>query len=192
MPWLRLEVLERHGFLANHVALALVFVCFWLQWLLPEARFAAFTLTGWALPGLLTHPFIHGHSLHLVWNLLLLHVFGGLACNALGPARFCGVWLAFTLAGAAGHLIAGGAQAAGASGVIAGCVGFVVAGRVAGTMALFEGAVRVRADWLALALVTKDIVFAFLPGMGVSVGGHAGGYVVGAVAGAFVRWGRSN
>lgn len=187
MPWLRLEVLEQRGFLANHGALALVFVCFWLQWLLPEARFAAFTLTGWQLPGLLTHPFIHGHSLHLVWNLLLLHVFGGLVSNALGPLRYLSAWLAFTLAGATGHLLAGGGQAAGASGVLCGFVGLAVAGRLGGNMTLLDAAVRVPVNWLALALVTKDIGFAFLPGMSVSVGGHLGGYAAGLLAGLALR-----
>lgn len=184
---LRLEVLERRGFLANHVALALVFVCFWLQWLLPEARFAALTLTGWELPGLLTHPFLHGHSLHLVWNLLLLHVFGGLVCNALGPLRYLSAWLAFTLAGATGHLLAGSGQAAGASGVLCGFVGLAVAARLEGNVTLFDAAVRVPVNWLALALVAKDIIFAFLPGMSVSVGGHLGGYAAGLVVGLALR-----
>lgn len=183
MTWLRLEVHERHGFRANHAALALVFVCFWLQWLAPEQRFAALTLTGWQLPGLLTHPFIHGHSLHLAWNLLLLHVFGGLVCNALGPLRYAGAWLAFTFAGATGHLLAGGGQAAGASGVLCGFVGLVVAGRLGGNVTLLDAAVRVPVIWLAPALVAKDIVLAFLPGMSVSVGGHLGGYVAGGLAG---------
>jgi membrane associated rhomboid family serine protease len=183
MPWLRLEVLERRGFLANHVVLGLVFVCFWLQWMVDERRFAMLTLTGWTLPGLLTHPFIHGHSLHLAWNLLLLHVFGGLVCNALGPLRYTGAWLAFTLAGAAGHLLAGGGQAAGASGVLCGFVGLVVAGRLDGNIALLDAAVRVPVGWLALSLVAKDILLAFLPGMSVAVGGHLGGYLAGGLAG---------
>jgi membrane associated rhomboid family serine protease len=187
MTWVRLEVLEHRGRVANHGALGLVFVCFWLQWLLPDARFTACTLTGWQLPGLLTHPFIHGHSLHLIWNLALLHIFGGLASNALGPARYAAAWLAFTLAGATGHLLAGGAQAAGASGVIAGFVGFSVASRTPGQIALLDGALRVPTHGLALALVVKDILFAFLPGMGVSVGGHLGGYVAGALLGWIAR-----
>jgi membrane associated rhomboid family serine protease len=189
MTGIQLEVLEHRGRVANHGALGLVFVCFWLQWLLPDAQFAAGTLTGFHLPGLLTHPFIHGHSLHLIWNLLMLHVFGGLVCNALGPTRYVGAWLAFTLAGATGHLLAGGGQAAGASGVIAGFTALAIAARLTGAVALLDGAVRVRTDWLALALVAKDIVFAFLPGMGVSVAGHAGGYVAGGLVGA-LAWGR--
>ncbi|PAW77761.1 MAG: hypothetical protein B9S33_20050 [Pedosphaera sp. Tous-C6FEB] len=187
MAWLRLEIREQHSCRANHFALAAVFLCFWLQWLLPEERFAAFTLTGWQLPGLLTHPFIHGHSLHLAWNLGLLHVFGGLAANVLGPTRFCALWLGFSVAGAAGHLLAGGAQAAGASGVIAGCVGFAVASRTEGAVNLLDGAARLPTSWLALALVVKDIGFAFLPGMGVSVGGHLGGYTAGLLAGLLMR-----
>ena len=187
MSWFRLEVIERRGFLANHIGLALIFVSFWLEWLLPDARLNALTLMGWNLPGLLTHPFIHGHSLHLGWNLLLLHIFGGLGCNALGPLRYLVAWLTFTLAGATGHLLAGGGQAAGASGVICGFAGLVVAGRLAGTVTLLDAAVRVPVNWLALALVAKDIALAFLPGMGVSVGGHLGGYAVGWLAGAALR-----
>lgn len=183
MDWLRLEVRERHGFRWNQALLAVLFVSFWLQWLVDERRFAALTLTGWNLPGLLTHPFVHVHSLHLAWNLLLLHIFGGLAGNALGPLRYAGAWLAFTLAGAAGHLLVGGGQAAGASGVLCGFAGLVVAGRLGGHVALLDASVRVPVIWLALALIAKDVVFAFLPGMGVAVGGHLGGYLAGGLAG---------
>lgn len=183
MDWLRLEVRERHGFRWNHTLLTVVFVCFWLQWLVDERRFATLTLTGWNLPGLMTHPFIHVHSLHLAWNLLLLHIFGGLAVNALGPLRHAGAWLAFTLAGAAGHLLAGGGQAAGASGVLCGFVGLGVAGRLGGNIALLDASVRVPVTWLALALIAKDVALAFLPGMSVSVGGHLGGYLAGCLSG---------
>jgi membrane associated rhomboid family serine protease len=183
MDWLRLEVRERHGFHWNHAWLMVVFVCFWIQWLVDERRFAALTLTGWSLPGLITHPFIHVHSLHLAWNLLLLHIFGGLAVNALGPLRHAGAWFAFTLAGATGHLLVGGGQAAGASGVLCGFVGLVVAGRLGGNIALLDASVRVPVGWLALALIAKDVAFAFLPGMNVSVGGHFGGYLGGGLAG---------
>lgn len=187
MDWLRLEVCERHGFRWSHSLLLVVFVCFWLQWLVDERHFAALTLTGWNLPGLMTHPFIHVHSLHLAWNLLLLHIFGGLVCNAFGPLRHAVAWLAFTLAGATGHLLVGGGQAAGASGVLCGFVGLVVAGRLGGHIALLDASVRVPVNWLALALVAKDIVFVFLPGMGVSVGGHLGGYAAGLIAGLALR-----
>ncbi|MEN9575595.1 MAG: hypothetical protein RL514_3450 [Verrucomicrobiota bacterium] len=181
MDWFRLEVPERRGFLANHVLQGIIFVCFWLQWLAEERRFTQLTLTGWNLPGLLTHPFVHVHSLHLVWNLLLLHIFGGLVSNALGPARQLASFFLFALAGAGGHLLAGGGQAAGASGAICGFVGFVVVGRLAGTVVLFDGTVRVPVNWLAFALVAKDVLFAFLPGMAVSVAGHLGGYLAGAM-----------
>ena len=157
-------------------------ICFWLQWLIEDQLFTQLTLTGWNLPGLLTHPFVHGHSLHLVWNLLLFHIFGGRVGNALGPVRQLAGFFRFALAGAGGHLLAGGGQAAGASGAICGFVGFVVVGRLAGTVALLDGAVRVPVNWLALALVAKDVLFAFLPGMAVSVAGHLGGYLAGATA----------
>ncbi len=118
--------------------------------------------------------------------------FCGLVCNALGPLRYAGAWLAFTLAGATGHLLAGGGQAAGASGVLCGFVGLVVAGRLGGTVTLLDAAVRVPVVWLALALVAKDIVLAFLPGMGVAVGGHLGGYLAGVLAGLLLRRRRGN
>jgi len=182
VDWFRLEVTQRRGFFTNQVLLTAIFICFWIQWLVEERLFTRLTLTGWSLPGLLAHPFVHVHSLHLIWNLLLLYIFGGLACNALGPLRQFACFFLFALAGASGHLLAGGGQAAGASGAICGFVGFVVAGRLAGTVALLDGAVRVPVNWLALALVAKDLLFAFLPGMAVSVAGHLGGYLAGACA----------
>ncbi|MFA6544921.1 MAG: rhomboid family intramembrane serine protease [Limisphaerales bacterium] len=187
MDWFRLEVAERRGFFTNHLLLGVIFVCFWLQWLADDRLFARLTLTGWSLPGLLTHPFIHVHSLHVGWNLLLLHVFGGVAVNAVGPFRYLTLFFLFALAGAAGHLFAGGGQAAGASGAICGFVGFVVVCRMEGTVSLLDDAVRVPVDWLALALIVKDVFFAFLPGMSVSVAGHLGGYLAGATVGLAVR-----
>lgn len=187
MDWFRIEVREHRGFLANHLLLAVIFVCFWLQWLLEERTFARFTLTGWNLPGLLAHPFVHVHSLHLFWNLFLLHVFGGLVCNALGAARQLALFFLFALAGAAAHVSLGGGQAAGASGAICGFVGLVVVCRMEGTLAFLDGAVRVPVNWLALALIAKDILLAFLPGMSVSVAGHLGGYLAGAVVGLLLR-----
>jgi membrane associated rhomboid family serine protease len=77
----------------------------------------------------------------------------------------------------------GGGQAAGASGVLCGFVGLVVAGRLGGNIALLDASVRVPVGWLALALIAKDVAFAFLPGMNVSVGGHFGGYLGGGLAG---------
>lgn len=183
MDWLRLEVREQRGFRANRVLVAGIFLCFWLQWLLDERTFAQLTLTGWNLPGLLAHPFIHVHSLHLLWNLLLLHLFGGVAENALGPGRHLGCFFLFASAGAAAHVAAGGGQAAGASGAVSGFVGLVIVARLGGVVALLDSAIRLPMSWLALALVLKDLVFAFLPGMGVSVMGHLGGYAAGAVVG---------
>lgn len=187
MDWFRIEARERRGFLANHVLLSVIFLCFWLQWLVDDRLFARLTLTGWSLPGLLTHPFIHGHSLHLVWNLLLLHIFGGLVANGLGPVRHLVLFFLLALAGAAAHVACGGGQAAGASGGISGLVGLVVVCRIEGAVAMFDGAVRVPVNWLALALIAKDILFAFLPGMSVSVTGHLGGYLAGALAGLLCR-----
>ncbi len=187
MDWFRIEVREHRGFFANHVLLGVIFLCFWLQWLVDDRLFARLTLTGWSLPGLFTHPFLHGHSLHLIWNLLLLHVFGGLAANALGPVRHLVLFFLFALAGAAAHVAFGGGQAAGASGAISGFVGLVVVCRMPGTVSLLDGAVRVPVNWLALAFLAKDILFAFLPGMSVSVTGHLGGYLAGALAGLLCR-----
>ena len=187
MDWFRLEVVERRGFLANWLLVDVIFVCFWLQWLADDQLFARLTLTGWSFPGLVTHPFVHGHSLHLVWNLLLLLVYGGVACNALGLVGHLGLFFGFALAGAAGHVLAGGGQAAGASGAICGYVGLVVVLRVPATVALLDGAVRVPVGGLALVLVAKDVLFTFLPGMGVSVAGHLGGYLAGALAGMVLR-----
>lgn len=187
MDWFRIEVREHHGFRANHLLLAFVFVAFWFQWLVGEPTFTRLTLTGWSLPGLLAHPFVHVHSLHLFWNLFLLHVFGGLVCNALGAPRHLALFFLFALAGAAAHVSLGGGQAAGASGAICGFVGLIVGSRMGGTLALLDGAVRVPVDWLALALIAKDILLAFLPGMSVSGAGHLGGYLAGATIGLLLR-----
>lgn len=187
MNWLSLEVLERRGMQGNYVLLGVVFVCFWIQWMLNDIWFDRLTLTGLRLPGLLTHSLLHVHSLHLLWNLFLLHVLGAVVCNELGAARHILLFAVFSMTAGMAHAWLDGDQAVGASGAVCGYAGLALSLRLEGAVTFLDDAIRLRVRTLAWLLLAKDVLFMVLPDLQVSAAGHFGGYIVGAVTGLLMR-----
>ncbi len=63
--------------------------------------------------------FVHGNALHLLGNVLLLLIFGGPVCRAIGGWRFLGLWVGCAVVASLGWLALGsGGYAVGASGVV--------------------------------------------------------------------------
>lgn len=122
---------------------------------------------------LITAAFLHGGLIHLAFNMLFLWWFGRSLELLLGPARFIGIYAVSALAGSAGALlIAPDTYTVGASGAVFGILGAgLVLERsrvyVFGGQALFIVVIN-----LALSFVLSNI----------SVGGHVGGLVGGALA----------
>ena len=124
---------------------------------------------------LVSGAFLHAGPLHLLLNMFALYVLGTLLEPAIGTARFLGIYFAALLAGDFGALLLSDANevTVGASGAIFGLMGagFVVARRrgideVASQIGVF---------------VVLNLVFTFsVPG--ISIGGHVGGLVGGALA----------
>ncbi|PYE82288.1 rhomboid family intramembrane serine protease [Pseudoroseicyclus aestuarii] len=178
-------------------------VWLWTLWAYPDgtvgylyARAAMIPLrlsegTGWGT--LVTALFLHQGVLHIGWNMLFLHIFGGGMEQALGRGRFALLYSACGIGAMLAEYLAAPLSTApviGASGAIAGVMG--------GYLLLFP---RGRIDILVFTVVFNRIVpvpsWALLVpwfalqilgglGHGTEAGGtaywaHAGGFVLGAL-----------
>ena len=122
---------------------------------------------------LLTSAFLHANPIHLLFNMLMLWWFGQALEGLLGRGRFVGLYLVSALAGSAGALLLSpDARTIGASGAVFGILGagLVLERR---SIPVFGGA--------ALGIVLLNVVFTFAIA-NVSIGGHFGGLVGGALA----------
>jgi membrane associated rhomboid family serine protease len=133
---------------------------------------------------LITAAFLHYGPIHLLLNMLALYWFGSLLEQRIGSGRFLLLYLVSGLAGSAGALVFDPTTpTVGASGAIFGILG---AGLVLERQRdyVFGGS--------ALGIIVINLIFTFsIPS--ISIGGHVGGLVGGAVATlGLSRFGRSH
>jgi membrane associated rhomboid family serine protease len=123
---------------------------------------------------IVTGAFLHANLLHLLLNMYALFVLGPTIERSLGRARYLIIYAAALLAGSAGALILDpNALTVGASGAIYGLMGALVV--------LFRNrGISLMQSGLALTLFI-NFVFT-LSISSISVGGHVGGFVGGALA----------
>jgi membrane associated rhomboid family serine protease len=122
---------------------------------------------------LITSAFLHANILHLLFNMLALWWFGAPVELFLGRARFLLVYLVSGLAGAAGALLASpNAATVGASGAIFGILGAAL---------VLERQRLYVLGGSALTIIVINIIFS-LAVPGISIGGHIGGLVGGALS----------
>ncbi len=129
-----------------------------------------------------TNAFLHAGLLHLVFNMLALWWFGRILEGYLGHWRFFGLYIASALAGSAGALLLSpDTPTVGASGAVFGIFGAALVVERQ-HIRIFGGA--------ALPIVVLNLVFTFTFG-NISIGGHLGGLVGGAVVMLGLwKWGR--
>jgi membrane associated rhomboid family serine protease len=120
----------------------------------------------------ITSMFLHAGIIHLALNMWALWVVGRVIEQALGPARFLGLYLVAGLGGSlAVYLFTGPGPTVGASGAIFGLFG-----------ALFILLRRVGRDASSvLTLIGINVLFTFTIS-GISVAGHLGGLLIGTIA----------
>lgn len=125
---------------------------------------------------LLTGGFMHAGLLHIGMNMFVLWVIGSQLERALGRARFLGVYFVSLFAGSLGVMVLSPTDATvGASGAIFGLMGvaFILVLR-SGQDVWSSGITRI---------IGINLAFTFLfGGAGISVGGHLGGLIGGALA----------
>jgi membrane associated rhomboid family serine protease len=129
---------------------------------------------------IVTSGFLHAGPLHLLLNMFALYILGSLLEPAVGTARFVGIYLVSLLAGSLGALVLDPLElTVGASGAVFGLMA-----------AAFVMARRRGLEDLASQIgiyVLINLVFTFsVPN--ISVGGHVGGLVGGALAAFAVAW----
>ena len=125
---------------------------------------------------LLTYGFLHGSFLHLAMNMIGLWILGSILERGIGSGRFALIYFVSLLGGGFGALLISPlVPTVGASGAIFGLMGaaFMIL-RQRGFSIMENGL----GGWIAINLV---ITFAFSGT--ISVGGHIGGLITGAIAG---------
>jgi membrane associated rhomboid family serine protease len=124
---------------------------------------------------LLSAAFIHYGLLHIAVNMYALYLLGGVFERYAGPVRFAAVYFTSALAGSFGALIlTPNSATAGASGAIFGIMGALFVLERQRGMALLQSPIG------GLILINLIITFG-IPG--ISIGGHVGGLIGGALAG---------
>lgn len=122
---------------------------------------------------LITSGFLHFGIIHIAFNMYLLYLLGQMLEPAIGRVKFLLVYLAGLLGGSAGSLLVdGNALAGGASGAVFGLMGLAFVGYY------LHGANPVTTSIGTLLLMNLFITFAFPR---ISIGGHLGGAVAGAL-----------
>ncbi len=125
---------------------------------------------------MLSGAFLHYGLTHLAVNMLSLYILGRDLEHYLGSVRYAAVYFLSAIGGSVGvlYFTVPFGQVAGASGAIFGLLG-------ATAIALYQRKASLRPLFAILAI---NLVISFLPG--ISLAAHAGGFLVGAVAGAIV------
>jgi len=125
---------------------------------------------------LVSSAFVHDGLLHIAFNMYALWILGSIFEQAVGPVRFAAVYTVSLLAGSFGALLLSPLSATvGASGAIFGLMGALfVFQRQRGLAAMGTGI----GGWIVI-----NLVFTFSAGGAISIGGHLGGLIGGALAG---------
>jgi membrane associated rhomboid family serine protease len=125
---------------------------------------------------LLTAGFLHGGLLHIGFNMYILWYLGNLVEGELGPVRFAALYFASLLAGSFGALLFSPTSlTVGASGAVFGLMGATFVMQRARGIDPMQGGIG--------PLILLNLAIGFLPGLNISIGGHVGGLIGGALAG---------
>jgi membrane associated rhomboid family serine protease len=125
---------------------------------------------------LLSSAFMHFGLLHIAFNMYALYLIGGALERYIGSLRFTLIYFVSALAGSFGALLVTPyAISAGASGAIFGLMGAMFVLERQRGLALLGGPIG--------GLIAINLLITFLPGTNISIGGHLGGLIGGALAG---------
>lgn len=123
---------------------------------------------------LLTAGFLHGGFFHLLFNMYVLYVLGGMLEPAIGRLRFAVIYFVSLLAGSFGALLLEpDAPTVGASGAIFGLMGAAV-------VVMRNRGINPMESGLGLMIGLNLLITFLIPN--ISIGGHIGGLVGGALA----------
>ncbi len=124
---------------------------------------------------IVTAGFLHASLLHILFNMFFIYFLGQLLEPALGMARFAAVYGVSLLGGSLGALLlSNDSVTVGASGAAFGLLG-------AGIVAMRARGIDPMQSGLGMTLILNLGITLLIPG--ISIGGHLGGLVAGALAG---------
>ena len=134
---------------------------------------------------LITAAFLHASLIHLAMNMLILWIVGAPVEQAIGRGRFLALYFVSGLAGSAGALLLSpNAITVGASGAIFGILGAAL---------VLEAQRNYVLGGQAFGLIAFNLIITFAFSSYISVGGHVGGLVGGAISMlALSRFGRTH
>lgn len=187
MASVELDVEREHAPVANWALAALIFLCYYGQWLLSKRTFDALTLTTFDPVSLVTYAFLHVHLLHLAWNLMLLWFFGNLLCGRAGGVGHVLVFLGCGVGAGLAHVAFGGPQVVGASGAVRGVAGCVLILLGRNKLLFFDRSFACPLWVIIAALIVKDLTALAVGAGSVSTTGHLGGMACGIAAGIVLR-----
>ncbi|MDQ4049958.1 MAG: rhomboid family intramembrane serine protease, partial [Actinomycetota bacterium] len=142
--------------------------------LLAEGWVSRFTVQDGEYWRLLTAGFLHSGPFHLLFNMYLLYVLGGMLEPGIGRLRFGVIYFVSLLAGSFGALLLQPtAPTVGASGAIFGLMGAAV-------VVMRHRGINPMESGLGLLIGLNLLLSLILPG--ISIGGHIGGLAGGALA----------
>lgn len=144
---------------------------------------------------LLTSMFMHGGLMHLLGNMLYLHIFGDNIENLMGHLRYLIFYLTCGVLASLAHVFASAALGAdllvpslGASGAISGVLGgyFLLFPKRRVRVLIFRFISEVPAlvaigVWFAFQLISSLSMFSGGSGGGVAYGAHIGGFIAGLI-----------
>jgi membrane associated rhomboid family serine protease len=144
---------------------------------------------------LLTSMFMHGGLMHLLGNMLYLHIFGDNIENLMGHLRYLIFYLTCGVLASLAHVFTSAALDAdllvpslGASGAISGVLGgyFLLFPKRRVRVLIFRFIREVPAlvaigVWFAFQLISSLGMFSGGPGGGVAYGAHIGGFIAGLI-----------
>ena len=123
---------------------------------------------------LITAAFLHASLIHLAMNMLILWIVGAPVEQAIGRGRFLAIYFVSGLAGSAGALLLSpNAITVGASGAIFGILGAAL---------VLEAQHNYVLGGQAFGLIAFNLIITFAFSSYISVGGHVGGLVAGALS----------
>ena len=161
--------------------IGMLFVCFWLQWILNEHFVKKLFLSRFSIIQLISHQFLHVHSIHLIINLALLYVFGKIVETRLGIFALYILFLVSGISGGISHLIFSGNLAAGASGAISGLIAAALISETKSRVYFFDQRFYIPVWVMATLWVVKDLIMLAVPSWHSAPAGHLGGFLAGGV-----------
>jgi membrane associated rhomboid family serine protease len=159
--------------------IGILFTCFWLQWFLSEHFINKLYLSDYSFFQLISHQFLHVHSIHLIANLALLYIFGKAVETRLGVCILYALFLFCGICGGITHLMFSERIAAGASAAISGLIATTLVFDRKTMIYFFDWRFGIPVWILAVLWVIKDLIALFIPALRSGPAAHLGGFLAG-------------